>query len=68
MADGGGFGYGSGDLGNDGVHRLDRPTPRLSDGGNRRRGTTAYAAQDQWHRRSWYFDDDQEWPDTMQVS
>ena len=63
------FDYGTGDLGNDGVHRLDIARWALS---------TAAEAQGEPplglpHAISasggkWYFDDAQEWPDTLQVN
>src|SRR5690606_22971138 len=64
------FDYGSGDLGNDGVHRLDiarwalgeaikangeAPPPTLPD--------TIVSTGGKW-----YFDDMQEWPDTLQTN
>ncbi|MCO6454183.1 MAG: Gfo/Idh/MocA family oxidoreductase [Pirellulaceae bacterium] len=63
------FDYGTGDLGNDGVHRLDVARWAL---------TTARAAQGEAtpdmpravsaHGGKLYFDDAQEWPDTLMVS
>lgn len=63
------FDYGSGDLGNDGVHRLDYARWGLD---------TVFAARGEPplgtpHSVSaqggkWYFDDLQEWPDTLQVT
>lgn len=63
------FDYGTGDLGNDGVHRLDIARWALS---------TAIEAQGQpalglpkyitASGGKWYFDDMQEWPDTLQVN
>ena len=64
------FDYGTGDLGNDGVHRLDVARWALE---------TALEAQGEdplgdapravsAHGGKYYFDDDQEWPDTMIVS
>src|SRR5262245_26108898 len=62
------FDYGTGDLGNDGVHRLDYARWALA---------TALAAKGQTlpdlpravsaHGGKYYFDDAQEWPDTMMV-
>ena len=63
------FDYGTGDLGNDGVHRLDVARWALS---------TAVEAQGEpalslpvsvcTAGGKWYFDDAQEWPDTLQVN
>jgi len=63
------FDYGTGDLGNDGVHRLDVARWALE---------TAIAAQNEdkiglpcvvsAHGGKYYFDDAQEWPDTLIVS
>ena len=63
------FDYGTGDLGNDGVHRLDIARWGLE---------TALAVDDvtlppvprsvSAHGGKYYFDDDQEWPDTLMVS
>ena len=63
------FDYGTGDLGNDGVHRLDKARWGLQ---------TALAAEGRQlpdippvvssHGGKHYFDDDQEWPDTLMVS
>ena len=63
------FDYGTGDLGNDGVHRLDYARWALS---------TAVEAQGDpplsmpsgisAQGGKWYFDDMQEWPDTLQVN
>lgn len=63
------FDYGTGDLGNDGVHRLDVARWGLA---------TAIAAQGEKpiglpraisaHGGKYYFDDDQQWPDTMMVT
>ena len=63
------FDYGTGDLGNDGVHRLDYARWALA---------TALAAKGQTlaempravsaHGGKYYFDDAQEWPDTMMVT
>ena len=63
------FDYGTGDLGNDGVHRLDVARWALA---------TAIAAQGEpplglprsvsAHGGKYYFDDAQEWPDTLMVT
>jgi predicted dehydrogenase len=63
------FDYGTGDLGNDGVHRLDTARrgleAALAAGGKTLpafpRGVSATGGK-------YYFDDDQEWPDTLLVS
>src|SRR6185503_16269331 len=63
------FDYGTGDLGNDGLHRLDIARWALS--------AAAEAQSDQplglpsavcASGGKWYFDDAQEWPDTLQVN
>lgn len=63
------FDYGSGDLGNDGVHRLDMAFAALS------AAVETEGEQPLQMPRTisgtggkWYFDDAQEWPDTMQVT
>ena len=63
------FDYGTGDMGNDGVHRLDVARWALE---------TAIAAQSEQpiglpraisaHGGKYYFDDAQEWPDTLMVT
>ncbi|MBN2477288.1 MAG: Gfo/Idh/MocA family oxidoreductase [Pirellulales bacterium] len=63
------FDYGTGDLGNDGVHRLDIARWALQ---------TALAAEGKQlpalprsvsaHGGKYYFDDDQQWPDTLMVT
>ena len=63
------FDYGTGDLGNDGVHRLDYARWALSD--RRRSPGTAVPGSPRVitaHGGHWYFDDMQEWPDTLQVN
>ncbi len=62
------FDYGTGDLGNDGVHRLDNAIRALS------AGVVGQSGQPLVYPRSvssaggkYYFDDAQEWPDTLQV-
>lgn len=63
------FDYGTGDLGNDGVHRLDMAIAALSAAcqaqGDPPLGLPAaiYASGNKW-----YFDDMQEFPDTLQVN
>jgi predicted dehydrogenase len=63
------YDYGTGDLGNDGVHRLDMALAAL----NAALETEGAQAVDLPRRISaaggkWYFDDMQEWPDTLQVN
>ncbi len=63
------FDYGTGDLGNDGVHRLDMARWAL-DVALRAAGQSPLG----WPERitalggKYYFDDDQQWPDTMMVT
>lgn len=63
------YDFGTGDLGNDGVHRLDMAVALLNAGceaqGDSPTGlpTTIFA-----NGGKWYFDDAQEFPDTMQVN
>jgi len=63
------FDYGAGDLGNDGVHRLDMAFAALSAAVE-----TGGGAPLRMPRKisgtggKWYFDDAQEWPDTMQIT
>ncbi len=63
------FDYGTGDLGNDGVHRLDVARWALA---TAVRAETGKSLSHLPRRCSafggkWYFDDAQEWPDTLQV-
>jgi predicted dehydrogenase len=63
------FDYGSGDLGNDGVHRLDvarwaLETAVLAKGGQPLGWPTRVSVGG----GKYYFDDAQEWPDTLQVN
>lgn len=63
------FDYGTGDLGNDGVHRLDvarwaLETGVMAKGGQPLGFPRAVSA----HGGKYYFDDDQEWPDTLMVT
>lgn len=63
------YDYGTGDLGNDGVHRLDIAAWALSAAGEAQGDpplglpTTVSTGGGKW-----YFDDMQEWPDTLQVT
>ncbi|MBS0206754.1 MAG: Gfo/Idh/MocA family oxidoreductase [Planctomycetes bacterium] len=63
------YDYGTGDLGNDGVHRLDMAAWALSAAGEAQGDaplslpTTVSTGGGKW-----YFDDMQEWPDTLQVT
>lgn len=63
------FDYGTGDLGNDGIHRLDFAIAAMS-AALESEGKPPLGLP---HRISalggkWYFDDAQEWPDTLQAS
>jgi predicted dehydrogenase len=63
------FDYGTGDLGNDGIHRLDFAIAMMN-AALEAEGRPALGLP---HKISalggkWYFDDAQEWPDTLQVS
>lgn len=63
------FDYGTGDLGNDGVHRLDIARWALSTAASAQKETLpdvprAVSA----HGGKYYFDDAQEWPDTLMVT
>lgn len=63
------FDYGTGDLGNDGVHLLDfarwgLETAVVAEGRQISRVPRAVSA----HGGKLYFDDDQEWPDTLMVT
>jgi predicted dehydrogenase len=63
------FDYGTGDLGNDGVHRLDvarwaMETALAAQGEKVSRLPAAVSA----HGGKYYFDDAQEWPDTLMVT
>lgn len=63
------YDYGTGDLGNDGVHRLDMAFAALNAACETQRDpqlrlpTAIYASGGKW-----YFDDAQEFPDTMQIN
>lgn len=63
------FDYGTGDLGNDGVHRLDKArwgleTALAAEG----RSLPATPGTVSAHGGKHYFDDDQEWPDNLMVT
>jgi len=63
------FDYGTGDLGNDGVHRLDKARwaleTALAAEGKSLPGTPGSVSA---HGGKHYFDDDQEWPDNLMVT
>lgn len=63
------FDYGTGDLGNDGVHRLDMAVA-VMDAAAKASNDPPLGLPQQIHASGgkWYFDDDQEFPDTMQVT
>jgi predicted dehydrogenase len=63
------FDYGSGDLGNDGLHRLDYARWGL-DALLAARGEPPLGMPERVSAQGgkWYFDDMQEWPDTLQVT
>ena len=63
------FDYGTGDLGNDGVHRLDYARWALSAAGEAQGEKPLYMpTKISAVGGKWYFDDIQEWPDTLQVN
>jgi predicted dehydrogenase len=63
------FDYGTGDLGNDGVHRLDVARWALETAVHAQGETIPkYPRAISAHGGKLYFDDDQEWPDTMMVT
>ncbi len=63
------FDYGTGDLGNDGVHRLDVARWALSTAVEAQGGAPLVMPKFiTAHGGKWYFDDMQEWPDTLQVN
>ena len=63
------FDYGTGDLGNDGVHRLDMAHAALGAAVEAEGGTPPVMPRKiSASGGKWYFDDLQEWPDTMQVN
>lgn len=63
------YDYGTGDLGNDGVHRLDMAIALL-DAANAAQKDEPLGLPDRIFANGgkWYFDDAQEFPDTMQVN
>ena len=63
------FDYGTGDLGNDGVHRLDVARWALSTAVEAQGGAPLIMPKRiSAQGGKWYFDDMQEWPDTLQVN
>lgn len=61
--------YGTGDLGNDGVHRLDMAVALLNAACEAQGDPlTGMPQRISAHGGKWYFDDAQEFPDTMQVN
>lgn len=63
------FDYGSGDLGNDGVHRLDVARWGLKTGVEAKGGKlSAFPKSCSAHGGKHYFDDVQEWPDNLMVT
>lgn len=63
------YDYGTGDLGNDGVHRLDIASWALSVASETQGdGPLALPTTVSTGGGKWYFDDMQEWPDTLQVT
>lgn len=61
--------YGTGDLGNDGVHRLDMAVALLDAAcRGQREQPVGMPSKISAHGGKWYFDDAQEFPDTMQVT
>ena len=63
------FDYGTGDLGNDGVHRLDMARWALESAmAGAGEGPLGLPRSVSAHGGKLYFDDEQEWPDTLQVS
>lgn len=63
------FDYGTGDLGNDGVHRIDTARRALSTAVEAETGKAMSALPRKISAigGKWYFDDAQEWPDTLQI-
>lgn len=63
------YDYGTGDLGNDGVHRLDVALWALGVAGEAAgQSPLGLPAKVTASGGKWYFDDMQEWPDTLQVN
>jgi predicted dehydrogenase len=63
------YDYGTGDLGNDGVHRLDMAMALLHAACRaQKEAVVGLPTSISAHGGKWYFDDHQEFPDTLQVS
>jgi len=63
------YDYGTGDLGNDGVHRLDMAAWALNAASEAQGdGPIGLPSTVATGGGKWYFDDMQEWPDTLQVN
>lgn len=63
------YDYGTGDLGNDGVHRLDMAVALLNAACNAQgEATVSLPKKISASGGKWYFDDAQEFPDTLQVN
>jgi len=63
------FDYGTGDLGNDGVHRLDMARWALESAmTGAGEGPLGLPQSVSAHGGKFYFEDEQEWPDTLQVT
>ena len=63
------YDFGTGDLGNDGVHRLDMASWALSAASEAQGdGPLGLPSTVATGGGKWYFDDMQEWPDTLQVN
>lgn len=63
------FDYGTGDLGNDGVHRLDKARWGLETAlASQRKKLPTTPGSVSAEGGKYYFDDDQQWPDTLMVT